>query len=161
MEKFNKLFINMFIVIIISVSYSCSKITKENNLDNELRLRIIANSNSEIDQTRKVLVKNVIIEILNESYNINTDYILKEIKNRINENWVNDINVKITSMYFEAKAYNGKFIPAGYYQTVLIMIGEGNGKNFWTILYPEFFNVTFEDKNEIEYRSYFFDIFTH
>lgn len=161
MEKFNKLFINYIIVLLIIFAYGCGKITKSNNLDNELRLRIIANSNSDIDQNRKMIVKNTIIEIFNECYNINEKELLINLKNKINEDWVESISVKLTNVYYEAKSYDGRFIPAGYYKTLLIMIGEGKGKNFWTILYPEFFNVTFEDKNEIEYRSYFYDIICH
>ena len=161
MEKFNKWFINYIIVLLIIFAYGCGKNTMNNNLDNELRLRIIANSNSDIDQNRKMIVKNTIIEIFNECYNINEKDLLINLKNKINEDWVESISVQLTSVYYEAKSYDGRFIPAGYYKTLLIMIGEGKGKNFWTILYPEFFNVTFEDKNEIEYRSYFYDIICH
>lgn len=60
---------------------------------------------------------------------------------------------------FPAKSYNGEFIPSGTYYTLLITIGKGNGNNFWTLLYPEYFNISFEDNNEIEYRSYIYDKF--
>ena len=59
----------------------------------------------------------------------------------------------------EAKAYEEKIIQAGYYDTILITIDEGKGKNFWTLLYPEFFDISFDGENEIEYHSYFYDLF--
>ena len=88
----------------------------------EMRLRILASSNSEEDQKIKLEVKEIV-------YN------------------------------YEAKAYEEKIIQAGYYDTILITIDEGKGKNFWTLLYPEFFDISFDGENEIEYHSYFYDLF--
>ena len=44
---------------------------------------------------------------------------------------------------------NGKVIPSGIYDTLLITIGEGEGSNYWSLLYPEFFGITFEDIDSI------------
>ena len=68
-----------------------------------------------------------------------------------------NIKVEYTIESFPAKSYKGKFIPSGNYPTILVTIGEGNGNNFWTLLYPDFFNISFDDNNEVEYRSYIYD----
>lgn len=161
MEKINKYLKSVIMIFLIISLYGCSQKAKENNYDNHLRLRIIANSNLREDQNDKLLIKNIIWECFNEKYELSIENIDNELKSKLDEELYNKIDIKITKIKYEAKAYNGKFIPAGEYDTLLIMIGEGKGKNFWTILYPEFFNVTFEDNNEIEYRSYFYDIFSH
>ena len=51
-------------------------------------------------------------------------------------------------------------IPSGNYETLLIEIGNAKGNNFWTLLYPEYYGFEFEETNEIEYRSYFYDLFS-
>jgi len=161
MEKINKNLRIIIIIILLISLYGCSQKVKEENLDNYLRLRIIANSNNEEDQENKILIKNIIWEYFNNNYDLNIENINNELKNKLDKDLYENIEIKLTKINYEAKSYQGKFIPAGQYETILIMIGEGKGKNFWTILYPEFFNVTFEDNNEIEYRSYFYDIFSH
>ena len=50
-------------------------------------------------------------------------------------------------------------IASGNYETLLIEIGDAKGHNFWTLLYPEYYGYEFEETNEIEYRSYFLDLF--
>ena len=68
-----------------------------------------------------------------------------------------NIRVEFMDEYFPAKSLNGQIVPAGVYQTIKITIGEGKGTNWWSILYPEFFGVTYEDSKNIEDKSYFYD----
>lgn len=126
-------------------------------VDNEIRLRILANSNSDVDQQKKQEVKKYLEEYLGtEGIVLDTE----EIEKKLNEIFPNEnITVTRTKVGYEAKTYEGKLIPSGYYDTILITIGEGKGKNFWTLLYPEFFNISFEDDHEVEYHSFFYDLF--
>ena len=48
-------------------------------------------------------------------------------------------------------------MPSGKYMTLLFIIGKGEGKNWWSILYPEFYGINYEDSDEIEYRSFIYD----
>lgn len=128
------------------------------NKETELRLKINANSNSTIDQSDKIKVKEYLIEYFLTKEISNLDLNLMEVELNKEFNWVN-IRVEKTKTSYEAKCYNGKIVPSGKYDTILVTIGEGKGKNFWTLLYPEFFNISFEDDHEIEYRSYFYDLF--
>ncbi|MGM9899628.1 MAG: stage II sporulation protein R [Bacilli bacterium] len=152
MVKFrNSLFILIISFIIIIVCNGCTS-----NKDT-LRLRILANSNSEIDQANKLEVKEVVKLIYEENPNIGIQELEQMIKERINKDYKQTIKVEYRNESFPAKSYNQEFIPSGTYPTIVITIGEGKGKNFWTLLYPDFFNISFEDDNEIEYRSYFYD----
>lgn len=154
MEKFRKkLTILLIILFLIITLTGCT--TKNDSL----RLRIKANSNSEIDQLNKNKVKDAVKIILEDDVNITSNNLKLKLKEMINEDFVDTIDVKYTMETFPAKSYNGEFIPSGTYYTLLITIGKGNGDNFWTLLYPEYFNISFEDNNEIEYRSYIYDKF--
>ena len=143
-------------MIIICIStVSCSK------SDNYIRLRIIANSNSENDILEKTEIKKQIKNLyetkqLNyEHLNVITlDQLLKE---NLHENLYSKLTIKKCISYYPAKTYKGKFIPSGNYETLLIEIDAAKGNNFWTLLYPEYFGFEFEETNEIEYRSYFYD----
>lgn len=145
------------IVLMILMLFMLQGCTTKNN---SVRLRILANSNSEQDQQNKYKVKEVVRKILNDNMNISSDELKEEIKKEINEDFVNTIKVEYTFETFPAKSYQGEFIPSGTYYTLLITIGSGCGKNFWTLLYPDYFNISFEDDNEIEYRSYIYDKIT-
>lgn len=127
----------------------------------EMRLRILASSNSEEDQKIKLEVKEIVYNYLKTNNKLNGNNIeIGDLESYLNQQFENnDIKVTHEKVKYEAKAYEGKIIQAGYYDTILITIDEGKGKNFWTLLYPEFFDISFDGENEIEYHSYFYDLF--
>ena len=47
-----------------------------------------------------------------------------------------ELQVVIGERFFPTKNYGKLFFPAGRYQAVSILIGEGKGENFWCVLYP-------------------------
>lgn len=147
------IFIIILICSIVGISFVIS-----NNEDNELRIRILSNSNSEIDQIEKQIVKEELEKILSKNSYLNYLEIEKKLIENTKDKVKNTIKVEIKKSYYPAKSYDGKFIPSGSYNTLLITIGNGKGSNFWTLLYPEYFNITFEDNNEIEYRIYVIDL---
>ena len=150
-----KLIILIILFLSLLINTSCT------NNKNYKRLRIIANSNSEIDINEKIQIKNTIIELINKeiiSYEtLNEETLKKELKNKLNNSLYEKIEIKECISYYPAKTYNNKFIKSGNYETLLITIKEGKGNNFWTLLYPEYFGFEAEETNEIEYRSYFYD----
>lgn len=135
-------------------------IPKEND---ELRIRVIANSNSSYDQMIKYEVVSIVKNEINPSDS--KEIIVKKlpklkakIKEKIGDKGI-DIDVSIKKTYFPKKSLNGKIIPSGNYEALVIEIGEAKGKNWWTLLYPEYFNISYEDieSGEIEVKSYFFE----
>lgn len=132
-----------FIIMIILVAF----ITLNDNGDkDQLRFRIIANSNSVIDQNLKYKVAKELQKIKISKDNLNiikqkAEYIV------ISNNFTYQVDVSIKKQTFETKYYNNKIIEGGTYKTIVVTIGKGEGNNYWTILYPEYFNVSFEDVN--------------
>ena len=53
--------------------------------------------------------------------------------------------------YFPRKEYKNVIYEEGEYESVVITIGDGNGKNFWCVLFPPLCMLD-EDSN-IEYSS--------
>ena len=150
-----KVYLLILVVMLCAITTSCNK------KEEYVRLRIISNSNVEKDINNKTLVKETIKKLFDEkklNYETLSVSVLNNLlKNNLNGDLYSMITIKECISYYPAKSYNGMFIPSGNYETLLIEIGEGNGNNFWTLLYPEYFGYEFEETNEIEFRSYFYD----
>lgn len=118
--------------------------------DEAIRLRILANSDSEQDQQLKRKIRDrvneeitVWVEGLTSMDNArevitgNMDQI-EEIVEEVmaEEGMVQSYNVDFGRVDFPTKMY-GKFIyPAGDYEAILITLGEGTGANWWCVLFP-------------------------
>lgn len=129
------LFIFLFLIMIDDSSDS-----------DELRFRVIANSDTSYDQELKMKV----VRYLNKE-DINIDK-LELIKNKaqyiiLSNNYSYNVSVTVKKQKYETKYYGNKIIQGGVYNSIVVTIGEGKGKNYWTILYPEYFGVSFEDIN--------------
>lgn len=122
-----------------------------NNIRSEtLRLHIIANSDSEADQNLKLKVRNAVLESTGELFaevsgkseavaaaKYSADDI-KAIAEEVifSEGFDYPVQVEIKEMWFETKSYEGFTLPAGDYDAVRIIIGNGEGKNWWCVMYP-------------------------
>ena len=115
-----------------------------------LRLHIIANSDSEEDQSLKLKVRDAVLESTGELFaevsgkteavtaaKYSSDDIKLIAETVIKENGFDyDVQVEVTEMWFETRSYDGFTLPAGDYDAVRIIIGEGEGKNWWCVMYP-------------------------
>lgn len=128
----------------------------------ELRIRVIANSNSIDDQNLKYEVVDILKK---EIAKLDKKNLEKEIKNNIhrfdqilNEKIKCEYSIKLTKVYFPPKEKDGKIIRGGKYKTLLVVLGNGKGKNWWSILNPNS-SYIFEDEeaNNIEFRIFLFD----
>ncbi len=118
---------------------------------NVLRLHIIANSDSQIDQSVKLKVRDSILEDSGEIFSGTEDIdsaIIKSQKSlsefeRIAENVLREngfeysADAEISNSYFETREYDDFTLPAGEYPSLIITLGEGKGKNWWCVIFPE------------------------
>jgi stage II sporulation protein R len=115
-----------------------------------LRLHIIANSDSEEDQSLKLKVRDAVLDATGELFAevsgkteavAAAEYSANDIK-AIAEKVISDegfdysIQVEVTEMWFETRNYENFSLPAGDYDAVRIIIGNGEGKNWWCVMYP-------------------------
>ena len=118
--------------------------------DEAIRLRILANSDSEQDQELKRKIRDRVneeitvwvegltsIENAREVITGNMDEIEQIVEEVMaEEGLVQTYNVDFGRVDFPTKMY-GKFIyPAGDYEAILITLGKGTGANWWCVLFP-------------------------
>lgn len=114
--------------------------------EKEVRIRVIANSDSSIDQRIKMDIAKYLKDLLLETRDLSI--IKKEVEYLISDyNCDHQVNVSYKDQRYEPKYIGEQVIPGGVYKTLVIEIGEAKGKNYWSMLYPQYFNVSFEDVN--------------
>lgn len=118
--------------------------------DNLIRLHVIANSDSEEDQAIKIEVRDRILSFMRDELKDTRD--IEETKYIINRNIervesiANDEAAKHGKNYpikatlgtypFPTKYYGDIVLPSGYYDALKVVIGEGEGTNWWCVLFP-------------------------
>ncbi len=135
-------------ILVSAISYTnavCSDIQ-----ESVFRLHVIANSDSAEDQNLKYIVRDSVIEYINEISNnaSSKDEViliaqehLSEIENialqTIKDNGYNyPVKVSIGNFAFPSKKYGDITLPPGYYDALKIEIGEAAGQNWWCVMFP-------------------------
>ncbi|SDY70423.1 stage II sporulation protein R [Proteiniborus ethanoligenes] len=151
-SKYKKLLISLIILILsIGLVYAKGLERSSETYKNKLiRLHVVANSDSKEDQDLKLKVRDEIIAQMNDSLknsdsidttrkivseNIdNIKYIaLKEVKANNKEY---EVAVWLDNFNFPTKSYGDFTLPAGEYQALKVVIGEGKGQNWWCVMFP-------------------------
>jgi stage II sporulation protein R len=146
---------SIILIILLPIYISISAISYatavSNSLeDNIFRLHVIANSDSEEDQNLKYIVRDNLIEYMNEiakdaqtkeeAINIaqeHTDDFYNIARQTILDNGYDyDVTVEIGNFSFPTKKYGDISIPAGYYDALRVKIGEAQGQNWWCVMFP-------------------------
>ncbi len=118
--------------------------------EDTIRLHILANSDSEDDQALKLLVRDKLLEKYGEelsgfmSQDDAEEKITKSIgeieatAKKIIENEGYDYNVRaeLCEEWYDTREYEDFSLPRGYYTSLKIIIGEGEGKNWWCVMFP-------------------------
>ena len=136
--------------------------------DEAIRFRVIANSDTEYDQKIKMIVKEKVekelYKILKNTKGIdNVREIIKDNvgiidsivnKTLIEENYDKTYDVNYGMNYFPEKEYKGVKYKEGYYESLVIKLGEGKGKNWWCVLFPPLCLVEAEESDKVEYKFF-------
>ncbi|MBR3198784.1 MAG: stage II sporulation protein R [Bacilli bacterium] len=130
-----------------------------------LRIRIIPNSNSNYDQLVKGKVKDklevTLYDLLRNASSSaearkiiinNLDLVDKDVSKILSgENY--GYKIKYGYNYFPMKRYKGIKYEEGYYESLLVTLGKGEGDNWWCVLFPPLCLIEAEENTEIEYKS--------
>lgn len=152
-----KIIVLLFALTIIYISKSEEEIIIPTN---SIRYRIIANSDSTKDQMLKMNIKEKldeeILPILSDSNSIEDSRLLikdnlDNIKNIVSK-YTDDFDVNYGKNYFPKKTYKGINYDAGNYESLVITLGSGLGKNWWCVLYPPLCLID-ENTNDVEYTT--------
>ena len=115
-----------------------------------VRLHVIANSDTEQDQTLKLMLRDTIIDKYRDILSSCKDKeeasktlgLMIEDMREYSENYVReqgyDYNVEVYfgQEHYERTEYENFIMPSGDYLSLRVVIGEGEGKNWWCILFP-------------------------
>ncbi|MDE6470620.1 MAG: stage II sporulation protein R [Eubacterium sp.] len=148
--KTYKIFLPLFMILTLTLSLIQPIIATSEDISNKvLRLHILANSDSTEDQNIKLALKNYFLENTTDLFigktveeNIaiakeNTDYIENLCNQYLSDNGYDyKADVTVDKEYFDTRVYDDFTLPAGIYNSIKIEIGEGNGHNWWCIVFP-------------------------
>ena len=110
-----------------------------------VRLHVVANSDSGEDQENKLLVRDAVLQqvekltkdcesaeqakkILGEN--------LQKIAEAAAEVCKYEVNVSLQKESFPTRYYDSFSLPAGEYPSLLVRIGQAEGKNWWCVVFP-------------------------
>lgn len=156
-------FLSLFICIVSCLAFEkdCEGIRSE-----VMRLHVIANSDSTADQELKLKVRDTILKKSKEIFSESSDLLsaqksveagLETLKSEAkkavkNEGFNYDVNVVMGPSYFPTRQYDDITLPAGCYNSVKVIIGEGEGKNWWCVLFPPMC-LPAASKNEVKLKD--------
>ena len=135
--------------ILIALLSSFMPIHNEREIyDSVIRLHIIANSDSEYDQEIKLKVRDRVLksqllvgaedmESAEQLIETNAAALVECAREVLLENGV-DQQVSLEWGYerYPTRFYEDSVYPAGKYRSLRIVIGEGEGQNWWCVLFP-------------------------
>ena len=126
--------------ILLAVVVCCIQAKAQRELsDKLLRLHVVAHSDDEADQTVKLKVRDAVLDC--EISRVPTPEEMRQVQ-KASERCLRQygfeeaVQVSYQRMYFETREYENFALPAGYYNALCVTIGEGQGKNWWCVVYP-------------------------
>lgn len=139
--RFKRWEIALAISLLVAVWMCIVPIRAQNRLaDKIVRLHVLANSDAVEDQRLKLTVRDAVLQAAEGVGEIDDTllYRLQEEAQRTVETEGYDYPVRVTRehCWFDTREYETFSLPAGYYDAVRVIIGEGAGRNWWCVIYP-------------------------
>lgn len=135
----------IFFVLIFAGREDDNKYYKE-----YLRIHIRANSNFTCDQDVKYQIKDSVVDFLTPI--ISSCETKKDFEKKLKENLINiecisnnilaqnsfdyKSHARIDNEYFPTRSYDSLTLENGYYDALIIDLGDAKGDNWWCVVYP-------------------------
>ena len=141
----------LLLAVMVSGVYLAETLMQQKQLaEKTIRLHVVANSDTEEDQTQKLRVRDAVLETVQSLTEQCTDaqsawqelqahlpqiagsaeaVLLAEQSDRT-------VEVSLTTEKFDTRHYDTFTLPAGEYPALRIKIGEAQGKNWWCVVFP-------------------------
>ena len=130
---------------IAGFAYRCSQVR-----ESVLRMHVIANSDSDEDQALKLKVRDAVLERGSELFDgtMTADEARERLEPKkdelveaageviVSEGFDYPVTVEVVDEYFATRCYGDLTMPAGKYTAIKVVIGEGEGKNWWCVMFP-------------------------
>ena len=116
-----------------------------------LRLHVVGASDSAEDQEVKLLVRDAVLASLEDGLQDLTDVdaavdyvsrMLPKVEAAANRclaaaGFSDTVAVSLTEEAFPTRDYDNFSLPAGVYRALRVVIGEGEGRNWWCVVFPQ------------------------
>ncbi len=118
--------------------------------DRMLRLHVVANSDSDSDQARKLLVRDTVLARASQllegvdgrreaeaALAPHLDELARAGEDALARTGRTErVSVTLADQWFPTKEYDGFSLPAGRYRALKVTIGQGRGRNWWCVVFP-------------------------
>ena len=149
-----------------NASLELKELTYEEVADKLIRFHVIANSDSEEDQALKLKVRDRIIdEMSSKLENVESLDEARKILNSsieeingiakdviIEEGFNYDVYTMLSNENFPDKIYGDYIFPQGNYEAYRVIIGSGEGQNWWCVMFPPLCFID-ESKNIVDTKK--------
>ena len=151
MLKAMKLLSNTLLTLVLTLTVAILPTDKDAAIyDDTLRLHILANSDSEVDQAVKYEIRDRILEKYGKTLKESESFedaearikgIIPEIESDV-DTWLKEAGYSYTSEvtlsveWYDTREYDDFVLPKGYYTSLRVMLGDADGQNWWCVMYP-------------------------
>lgn len=138
--------------LFLAVCVWCGAVLADRDILNEsiIRLHVVANSDSEQDQQIKLQVRDAVLAGLERDLESIADvdaaraYLQENLPNieqianeaLLSVGFTGGATVSLCKETFDTRNYDTFSLPAGVYEALRILIGEGQGRNWWCVVFP-------------------------
>ncbi len=166
MSLSKKIKISVTVGIVVAILFSICSFAKtsEEIRSDVLRLHVIANSDTSVDQNLKLRLRDYILQEGKDIFNgsVNVENAVKKIEPVLPEleksakAFVNqagfdyDVKISLSNEYFTTRTYETVTLPAGKYLALRVVIGSGEGHNWWCVMFPPMCVPAADKKDDIE-----------
>lgn len=147
-RRFRHFEVALLLALAVTLLWGASSADRQETLSRKLiRLHVIANSDSEADQSLKLAVRDAVLAqataLLEQSADREDAW--RQLETSLPEleqtaaRVCGDrypVRATLTTAEFPLKEYDGFALPAGRYPALRVIIGEGAGRNWWCVVYP-------------------------
>lgn len=142
--------ITAFVFFLIFSAYSYASSISSDLSKSVFRLHVIANSDSDEDQSLKLQVRDKLLDYMNsitanvmskdDAIKIAQDHqkdfqIIAE-QTILDKGYSYPVTVEIGNYEFPTKQYGDITLPSGYYDALRVKIGKASGHNWWCVMFP-------------------------
>lgn len=152
MKKHHKIEISLAIGLIAAIIFSvigfgadCKKVR-----NNVVRLHILADSDCDADQNVKLLVRDALLESGAEIFSGTVDVddasdalerekeeLIRVAENVLRKNGFDyGVRINLEREYYTTRTYENYTLPAGEYLSLKVILGKGEGHNWWCVMFP-------------------------
>lgn len=152
MKKHHRIEISLAVGLVAAIIFSvvgfgadCKKVR-----NNVVRLHILADSDCEADQNVKLLVRDALLASGAEIFSGTVDVddasralerekkeLVRVAENVLRENGFDyGVSIKLEREYYTTRTYDTYTLPAGEYLSLKVILGKGEGHNWWCVMFP-------------------------